>query len=62
MKNGARIMTKGGMHGVITGMTDTVVTLEIAKDVNIKVSRDAIAGAIGKDGTQAIESAKKAGG
>ncbi len=35
-------MTKGGLHGVITALTDTVVTLEIAKDVAVKVSRDAI--------------------
>lgn len=64
LKKGTKVMTKGGIHGVITNLADAVVTLEIAKDVNIKVSRDSIAGALGKDGTPAIESkeTKKAGG
>ncbi len=50
LKKGNKVMTKGGVHGVITGLTDSVINLEIAKDVVIKVSRDAIAGALGKDG------------
>lgn len=45
LKSGNKVVTKGGVHGVITGITDTVVTLEIARDVRVKVSRDAIAGA-----------------
>ena len=38
------VMTSGGIHGKIAGLTDTIVTLEIAKGVRIKVSRDHIAG------------------
>ena len=53
LKKGTKVMTKGGVHGVITGLTDSVISLEIAKDIVIKVSRDAIAGALGKDGTVA---------
>lgn len=44
LKTGNRVITKGGIYGTITGLTDTVVTLEIAQDVRIKVSRSAIAG------------------
>lgn len=44
LKNGEKVVTKGGIHGTITGLTDTVVTLEIAKDIRVKVSRDAIGG------------------
>lgn len=44
LKNGNKIMTKGGIHGTITGLTESVITLEIAKDVRIKISRDAVAG------------------
>ena len=44
LKTGDKIITRGGIHGTITGLTDTVVTLEIAKDIKIKVSRDAIGG------------------
>lgn len=43
LKIGNKVITKGGIHGTITGLTDTVVTLEIASDVRIKVSRSAIA-------------------
>ena len=53
LKKGTRVLTKGGIHGVITELDGNVLSLEIAKDVTIKVSRDAIAGAINKDGTSA---------
>lgn len=43
LKTGNKVITKGGLHGTITGLTDTVVTLEIAQDVRVKVSRSAIA-------------------
>jgi len=64
LKKGNRVMTKGGVHGVITGLTDTVIKLEIAKDVVVKVSRDAIAGPLGKDGevVTAKKPKKSAGG
>ena len=42
LKVGAKVVTKGGIHGQITAITDSVVTLEVDKDVRIKVSRDAI--------------------
>jgi len=53
LKKGDRIITSGGIHGVITGLTDTVVTLEIAEDVRIKIIRGAIAGS-------AVEAEKQA--
>jgi preprotein translocase subunit YajC len=43
LKTGNKVITKGGLHGTITGLTDTVVTLEIAPDVRVKLSRSAIA-------------------
>ena len=59
LKKGTRIMTKGGIHGLITDIKDNVLTLEIAKDVSIKISRDAVAAAINKDGTAVGSDAKK---
>ncbi len=53
LKKGTRIVTKGGIHGMITDLNDNVLSLEIAKDLIIKISRDAVAGAISKDGTPA---------
>ena len=48
LKTGDKVITRGGMHGTITGLTDTVVTLEIAKEIRVKVSRDAIGGSAAK--------------
>lgn len=42
LKVGHKVVTKGGIHGQITALTDQIVTLEIDKDVRIRVSRDAI--------------------
>ena len=44
LHEGTTVMTSGGIHGEIKGITDTIVTLEIANNVRIKVSRDHIAG------------------
>ncbi|ADW16216.1 protein translocase subunit yajC [Desulfobulbus propionicus DSM 2032] len=44
LKKGDKVITGGGIHGQIVGLTDTVATLEIAENVRIKVNRAAIAG------------------
>ena len=44
LKKGDNIVTSGGLHGLITGLTDTVVTLEIAENIRVKVSRQHILG------------------
>jgi preprotein translocase subunit YajC len=44
LKAGDRVITSGGLHGVITGLTDTTVTLEVADKVRVKVSRAAVSG------------------
>ncbi len=36
------VLTAGGLQGKITGLTDTVVTLEVADKVRVKVSRSYI--------------------
>jgi preprotein translocase subunit YajC len=50
LKKGDRVVSSGGLHGVITGLTDDVVTMEIAPKIRVKVSRGSIAGAIKKEG------------
>ncbi len=51
MKKGDLVVTSGGLHGSITGLTDTVVTLEIAEKIRVKVSRQHILGsAAAKEG------------
>ena len=38
------MVTAGGLHGKIAGLTDTIVTLEIADKVRVKVSRGQVSG------------------
>ena len=40
--HGDMVVTVGGIHGKVTGLTDTIVTLEIAEKVRIKISREYI--------------------
>lgn len=47
---GDAVMTTGGIHGKITGLADSVITLEIADKVRIKVARSAIGAIIQKSG------------
>lgn len=56
---GDLVMTTGGIHGKITGLTDTVVTLEIADKVRIKVARSAVGNIIQKSGAAAPTPASK---
>ncbi len=46
LKKGEAVVTQGGLQGVITGITDTVVTLEIADGVRVKVSRSYMIGSV----------------
>jgi preprotein translocase subunit YajC len=42
LEKGKTVVTSSGIHGKITGLTDNIVTLEIAPNVKIKVSRDQV--------------------
>lgn len=46
LKKGDEVVTSGGVYGTITGITDTVITLEIAEKVRIKISRNSVAGVV----------------
>lgn len=39
LKKGDRIITSGGIHGTITSLDDTSVSVEIAEKVKIKLAR-----------------------
>ena len=49
IKKGDRVVSSGGLHGVVTGITDEVVTMEIAPKIRVKVSRASVAGLLRKD-------------
>ena len=44
LKKGDRIVTTGGIHGRITGMSDTTLTVEISDKVRVKLNRANVAG------------------
>jgi len=43
LKKGDRVITTGGIHGRITGLDDTTLTVEIADKVRVKVARGNVA-------------------
>lgn len=42
LKVGDRIITSGGLHGRITGVSENALTVEIAEKVRVKVNRSSI--------------------
>ena len=43
VEKGDAVITTGGLHGKVTGVADDVLTVEIAPNVRVKLSRAAIA-------------------
>ena len=43
LKKGDRIITSGGLHGRITGVSDNTATVEIADKVRVKIARSNVA-------------------
>jgi preprotein translocase subunit YajC len=44
LKTGDRIVTTGGIYGTVVGFRNSIVQLQIAKEVKIDVTRSAIGG------------------
>lgn len=44
LKKGDQVVTSSGIYGRITGITDSILTLEIAPKVKIRINRSQIAG------------------
>lgn len=51
LKKGDRIITVGGLYGVITALSDTKVSLQIAENVEVEFAKSAINQKVDKDGT-----------
>lgn len=43
LKKGDEVVTSGGFHGVVHGLTDPIVTLEVDNNTRIRVDRNQIA-------------------
>ena len=48
MKNGAKIITAGGLYGTIVSMHDDYVIVRLADKVEVKMTRNAISQVLGK--------------
>ena len=44
IKAGDRVITNGGIHGTVVGVTDHIIQLRIADKVKIEISKSAISG------------------
>ena len=44
LKTGDQVVTAGGVHGKVVTVQDTIVTLEIASNVRVKINRSSIVG------------------
>lgn len=54
LKRGDEVVTSGGIYGKITGLTDAIITVEVAPNVRIKVSRGSVSG-LAKEEVAALE-------
>lgn len=52
---GDEVVSNAGIHGVVAEVEEAVVWLEVAPDVELKVSRDAIAGKVTEPADDAAE-------
>jgi len=54
IKKGDRIITSGGIHGHVTAVDDTTLTVELSDKVRVKLNRANIAGLV-QTQTQAVK-------
>jgi preprotein translocase subunit YajC len=43
LAKGDNVVTTGGLHGRITSVSEDSVTMEVAENVRVKITRDAVA-------------------
>jgi preprotein translocase subunit YajC len=48
LQKGDTIFTAGGLRGKITGLDETVITLEIADRIRVRINRSAVGGLVSK--------------
>ncbi len=56
LKKGDRVVTNGGIMGIVTGTAEKFLTIEIAEKVRVRVMRSHVAG---KEGDSDLEGARK---
>ncbi|MBU2519287.1 MAG: preprotein translocase subunit YajC [Proteobacteria bacterium] len=59
IRKGDKVLTNGGIYGRVTGLDEQTMTVEIAPQVRIKVSRGHVAGVVGAATTPTAPETKK---
>jgi preprotein translocase subunit YajC len=57
LKKGDRVVTSGGIHGRVTGLTEATITMEIADKVRVKVNRGNVTAVMQQGGQAPKENA-----
>lgn len=52
LEKGDEVVTQSGLYGKIHGLADRIVTLEVAPNVKVRVSRQSVAGKATADGKE----------
>jgi len=58
LKKGDRIITSGGLHGLVTAVSETTMTVEIADKVRVKIARGNVSQVV-QSSSQPQEAKKK---
>ena len=51
LKKGDGVVTGGGIHGTVATVEDQSLLLKVAENTKIRISKSAVAGLVGSDGT-----------
>jgi preprotein translocase subunit YajC len=52
LEKGDKVLTSGGIHGIVSGLEEKTALLQISDNVKIKVERSAIATVLAKKGSE----------
>lgn len=55
LKTGDRVVTSGGLLGIVAGIKPDIVVLRVADNVKIEVQKSAVSKVLAKKGDQAID-------
>ena len=52
LEKGDKVLTSGGIHGIVSGLEEKTALLQISDNVKIKIERSAIATVLAKKGSE----------
>jgi len=55
LKSGDKVITVGGIHGTVSGVTDKTIIVRVADQVKIEISRQAVGTVVTPEGEEATD-------